>query len=145
MSASPSAEQTSPLLLLPLLSRFLTADPAAQPHLTKTQVLVLTILSAYESIHMSQLASILSCSKEQTTRACAPLVEAGLVMRFAQPENRTKVFLRLTPEGHALSQMLRAQFSARLRACAQSALNDEEFTQLQESAETLLRLLSKLL
>ena len=144
MSFSPPESTQSPLLLLPLLSRFLTVDPAAQPHLTKTQLLILAALCYRGSLNMSQLAAYLSCSKEQATRAVAPLAEAGLLERFMQPENRTKVFLRLTDTGKAFACSMRAHFSEQLQARAEGVLSEAELQQLQASAETLLRLLSKL-
>lgn len=136
----------SPLfLLLPLISRLFTQDAhRPQPHLTKAQTLILLALASRGSLHMSQIASFLGSSKEQATRAVAPLADAGLVERFAQPENRTKVFLRLTPDGMQQVEGLHAQFSAQLRARAQDALNEQELQQLRASAETLIRLLSKL-
>ena len=135
----------SPLfLLLPLLSRFLTPPAHLSAKLTKTQLLIVTALSYHESFHMSQLASYLSFSKEQATRAAAPLVEVGLVERFAQPENRTKVFLRLTESGRALAGELRAQFSAQLHARVSASLSASEQLELRAAAESLVRLLSKL-
>ena len=145
MSASTSGEQPSPLLLLlPLLTRFLSAPAHISARLTRTQLLILTALSYRESLHMSQLASYLSFSKEQATRAAAPLVEAGLVERFEQPENRTRVFLRLTAEGKALADELRAQFSEQLKARVSASLSEPEQAELRAAAETLVRLLSKI-
>ncbi|MFQ8765307.1 MAG: hypothetical protein ACLR8U_01340 [Oscillospiraceae bacterium] len=57
------------MLLLPLLSRFLTPPAHLSARLTKTQLLIVTALSYHESFHMSQLAAYLSFSKEQATRA----------------------------------------------------------------------------
>ena len=117
MPVPVSDDTPSPLLLLlPLLSRFLTPPAHLSARLTKTQLLIVTALSYHESFHMSQLAAYLSFSKEQATRAAAPLVEAGLVERFAQLENRTRVFLRLTADGKNLADELRAQFSSQLKA-----------------------------
>ena len=93
---------------------------------------------------MSQLAAYLSFSKEQATRAAAPLVEAGLVERFAQLENRTRVFLRLTADGKNLADELRAQFSSQLKARVSASLSEPEQLELREAAETLVRLLSKI-
>lgn len=116
MPVPVSDDTPSPLLLLlPLLSRFLTPPAHLSARLTKTQLLIVTALSYHESFHMSQLAAYLSFSKEQATRAAAPLVEAGLVERFAQLENRTRVFLRLTADGKNLADELRAQFSSQLK------------------------------
>ena len=145
MSASTSGEQSSPLLLLlPLLTRFLSAPAHMSARLTRTQLLILTALSYRESLHMSQLASYLSFSKEQATRAVAPLAELGLLERFEQPENRTKVYLRLTPEGASLAAELRAQFSSQLRARTEQSLTPSEQKELCQAASTLVRLLSRL-
>ena len=143
MPQDTSAEESA-LLLLPLLSRFLAPEYARQLHLTKTQLLIVTALSYRGSLNMSQIASYLAFSKEQATRAVAPLAEAGLVERFEQPENRTKVFLRLTPEGASLAAELREQFSEQLRARTEQSLTAHEQQELCQAASTLVRLLSKL-
>ena len=123
MPVSVSDDTPSPLLLLlPLLSRFLTPPAHLSARLTKTQLLIVTALSYHESFHMSQLAAYLSFSKEQATRAAAPLVEAGLVERFAQSENRTRVFLRLTADG-------------KLRPCLFSDVEYDLRTALREGTE----------
>lgn len=144
MTNPVSEAKSSALLLLPLLSRFLAPPAHMTARLTKTQLLIVTLLSSRESLHMSQLAAYLSSSKEQATRAAAPLVEAGVLERFEQPENRTKVFLRLTPEGKQLAEELVAHFSAQLRARAAQSLTEPEQQELCEAAATLVRLLSKL-
>lgn len=145
MPVPVSDDTPSPLLLLlPLLSRFLTPPAHLSARLTKTQLLIVTALSYHESFHMSQLAAYLSFSKEQATRAAAPLVEAGLVERFAQSENRTRVFLRLMADGKNLADDLRAQFSSQLKACVSASLSEPEQLELREAAETLVRLLSKM-
>lgn len=145
----PPVHDTDPdaplFLLLPLISRLFAPDPARpQPHLTKAQILILLALASRGSLHMSQIASFLGSSKEQATRAVAPLADARLVERFAQPENRTKVFLRLTPDGMQQVENLHAQFSSQLRARARDALSEQDLQQLRASAETLIQLLSKL-
>lgn len=145
MSASTSGEQPSPLLLLlPLLSRFLSPPAHLSARLTKTQLLILTALSHHGSLNMSQIASYLSFSKEQATRAVAPLAEAGLLERFEQPENRTKVYLRLTPDGALLAKELREQFSEQLHARTGQVLTAAEQRELRQAVGTLIRLLSKL-
>ena len=145
MPVSVSDGAPSPLLLLlPLLSRFLTPPAHLSAKLTKTQLLIVTALSYHESFHMSQLASYLSFSKEQATRAAAPLVEAGLVERFEQPENRTRVFLRLSADGRALADELLAQFSEQLKSKVSASLSEPEQAELRAAAETLVRLLSKI-
>lgn len=123
---------------------FLRPPAHLSARLTKTQLLIVTALSYHESFHMSQLAAYLSFSKEQATRAAAPLVEAGLIERFAQSENRTRVFLRLTAEGKTLADELRAQFSSQLKARVSASLSEPEQLELREAAETLVRLLSKI-
>ena len=58
MPVSVSDDTPSPLLLLlPLLSRFLTPPAHLSARLTKTQLLIVTALSYHESFHMSQLAA----------------------------------------------------------------------------------------
>ena len=138
------ASEASALLLLPLLSRFLAPECARRLHLTKTQLLIVLALAYHGTLNMSQLAAYLCFSKEQATRAVAPLAQAGLLERFEQPENRTKVFLRLTPQGQALERELRQAFSSQLHQRAGQMLTEPEQQELREAAAVLVRLLSKL-
>ena len=110
---------------------------------TRTQMLILFSLSSRDRLNMSQLSAYIASSKEQATRAVAPLVKHGLVERFRSEENRKKVYVQLTPKGQELIQKEQMLVKQRLSAQFQSlSLNDQEI--FQESVENILRLLKKL-
>lgn len=110
---------------------------------TRTQMLILFSLSSRDRLNMSQLSAYIASSKEQATRAVAPLVKHGFVERFRSEENRKKVYVQLTPKGEELIQKEQMLVKQRLSAQFQSlSLNDQEI--FQESVENILRLLKKL-
>ncbi len=110
---------------------------------TRTQMLILFSLSSRDRLNMSQLSAYIASSKEQATRAVAPLVKHGFVERFRSDENRKKVYVQLTPKGQELIQKEQMLVKQRLSAQFQSlSLNDQDI--FQESVENILRLLKKL-
>lgn len=110
---------------------------------TRTQMLILFSLSSRDRLNMSQLSAYIASSKEQATRAVAPLVKHGFVERFRSDENRKKVYVQLTPKGQELIQKEQVLVKQRLSAQFQSlSLNDQ--TIFQESVENILHLLKKL-
>lgn len=110
---------------------------------TRTQMLILFSLSSRDRLNMSQLSAYIASSKEQATRAVAPLVKHGFVERFRSDENRKKVYVQLTPKGQELIQKEQMLVKQRLSAQFQSlSLNDQKM--FQESVENILRLLKKL-
>lgn len=110
---------------------------------TRTQMLILFSLSSRDRLNMSQLSAYIASSKEQATRAVAPLVKHGFVERFRSDENRKKVYVQLTPKGQELIQKEQVLVKQRLSAQFQSlSLNDQKI--FQESVENILRLLKKL-
>lgn len=110
---------------------------------TGTQRLVLMVSAALGRLTMTHLAESIACSKEQATRAVAPLVEAGYLQRIYDPSNRTRVLIELTDQGRDLlhrkytasSQALKRQFSA---------LAPEDQAQLKSTLQVLARLLARL-
>ena len=110
---------------------------------TRTQMLILFSLSSRDRLNMSQLSAYIASSKEQATRAVAPLVKHGFVERFRSDENRKKVYVQLTPKGQELIQKEQMLVKQRLSTQFQSlSLNDQDI--FQESVENILRLLKKL-
>ena len=110
---------------------------------TKTQLMILAALYGRESLNMSQVAGYVSSSNEQTTRAVAPLVDAGYVERFIVPENRTKVHVRLTQEGVALVEKARANVYAELEKRLDSNVGTDEKTQLGQALGTAVQIMEK--
>lgn len=68
-------------------------------NLTKTQIEVLLTLRPAGQVSMTRLSELLGVSKEQTSRATAPLVDAGLVEKKRNALSHRMVEIRLTDEG----------------------------------------------
>lgn len=135
------------LALLPLTHKLVMSALAEsrfrESGFTKTQLLIFSALSLRESLTMSQIASFISSSKEQATRAVAPLADAGYVERFTLPENRTKIHVRLTAAGKEFLQDCQAQFRKNLRLRLDETLTEEEAASLQTSIRTAICILEK--
>ena len=112
--------------------------------LTKTQADIMVGLTIYGTMNMTQLSEHAAVSKEQATRAVAPLVERGLVRRERNPHSRRTVDITLTPEGErylAESQnALIESIKSRL-----SALPEDDREKLIEASHTVAHILGKLL
>ncbi len=133
------------LLTLPLVSKTIlsTSGLVSLGH-TKSQLLIFSALYLEGNLTMSQTADFLSSSKEQATRAVAPLVEEGLVERYVDPENRTRVRIRLTEQGRAFVRQHYRHCSQRLETVLNERISPEEKQELFRAAETLIRILDKL-
>ena len=142
MEAKETESQLSMLRSLPLMHRLLRLIfTGEREHFTKTQFYILITLFIRPSLPMTQICEHIGASKEQATRAVAPLADEGLVQREVSPQNRTKVYVSLTPEGRALvqelimrcSEKLEERMDERLTAAEQKALR----MHLAESAALL--------
>lgn len=133
------------LTVLPLLYRqVMTSVKGGQPGLTKTQIIILSSLAYYGTMHMSQAARYISSSKEQATRTVAALVEAGLVERTQDMANRTRIYIRLTAEGWAFFDRCRGEIRKKLRADLEGTISPEELEELFAAARTMVRILGKI-
>ena len=110
---------------------------------TGTQRLVLLTSAVQGRLTMTHLAETIACSKEQATRAVAPLVESGYLQRIYDPENRTRVLIEITDQGRKL---LRDQHAASSQFLQQqcSVLTQEEQDQLRSALGTVYRLLGRI-
>lgn len=112
-------------------------------HITKSQFHILLALMADDSLTMTQLSACIASSKEQTTRAVAPLVTAGLAERIHDETNRKLVRIRLTANGrlflHHTKEHLQHSLEQKFRSLSQT---DQE--ELVQSLYTLLRILKKM-
>ena len=143
MDAMESEEpRLSMLRALPLMHRLLRLIFVGErERFTKTQFYILITLYHQSPLTMTQIGEHIGASKEQATRAVAPLADEGLVQREVSPQNRTRVFVSLTPEGRALvqelimrcSEKLEERMDERLTAAEQKALR----MHLAESAALL--------
>lgn len=111
--------------------------------LTKTQLFILFALSGRQSLNMSQIATYIASSKEQATRAVAPLVTEGYVSRYHNEENRKRVFIRLTKKGESLIQTEKELVKLRLEDQF-NQLSSEDRLAFQKSLSETLSILKKL-
>lgn len=112
-------------------------------HFTKTQIYILLTLSAKKNLNMSEVAAYIASSKEQATRAVAPLVKQGYVERYHNESNRKKVFIRLTKQGNDFVQKEKIRVKSHL-ASQFNALSLEDREIFRQSIENTLRVLRKL-
>ena len=112
--------------------------------LTKTQFLILAALYRSVSLNMTEISEFISSSKEQATRAVAPLADRGLIRRVEHSDNRKHVYVELTEAGKELITQLRGEMRRRFMERVDSTLSEQEKAELSSSAETLAAILSKL-
>ena len=112
---------------LPLMHRLLRLIfTGERERFTKTQFYILITLFVRPSLSMTQICEHIGASKEQATRAVAPLADDGLVQREVSPQNRTKVYVSLTPEGRALVQELITRCGDKLNERMDERLTPDE-------------------
>lgn len=124
-----------------LVRRFVIEERATY---TKTQAMALTTIAFGGPLTMGKLAEWLAVSKEQATRAVAPLVRDGLVARSGDESNRRLVLVSVTEQGE---ECLKRMFEERDAVISQSlaALDDDEVRELVAASRTAARLLAKAL
>ena len=145
MQRDSSGDNTQLLALLPLISKtVISASSLRESGYTKSQFLIISALSLNDNLTMGQVAGYISSSKEQATRAVAPLVEHGLVERFVDPENRTHIHIRLTAKGNEFMEACRARFKKNLHAQLDDTVTPDEKAELFSAIDSLLRILGKL-
>lgn len=66
------------------------------------QFTLLGFLSINEFLNMGKLAALMGHTTPATTGLIDRLAQAGLVERFATPDDRRQVLVRITPQGIAL-------------------------------------------
>ena len=128
--------------IYPFCKRLLLHSQWLGGDLTGTQRLALLSSLVLGKMTMTQLAEAIVCSKEQATRAVAPLVEQGLLMRSFDPHNRTRVYIQLTEAGEARMHRQLERCGASLEARF-SALSDSERQALTTAFSTIDRFLSR--
>ncbi len=111
--------------------------------ITKTQLRILIILSTTQSLSMSQLAEKLCISREQATRAVAPLARRQLIFRNTHDTNRRQLDVSLSNSGiqllSELKQAYHKQFTTSL-----SCLSEEEKQTFIDSLHNIIRLMQKM-
>ena len=145
MVAHGHGNEEIPLLAaLPLMQKLILSSFNRETFsFTKTQVTIFAVLCSKGSLTMKEVAAYIASSKEQATRAVAPLVDAGYVERYTDPENRTRIHIRLTSAGEAFMEERRAEFRANIARRLDAYITQEERQRLSDSLETVIAILSK--
>lgn len=137
-------DSTQLLMLLPLINKtIVSAIDIKELRYTKTQLYICLALARYENLTMSQVAKSISSSKEQATRAVAPLVDDGLIERYTDPENRTRIHVQLTQKGKDFMEHCKIRFRNILQSHMEQNITAEDREELSNAIETLIRILSK--
>lgn len=110
---------------------------------TKTQLSILFALTVETPLTMSKLANYIVSSKEQATRAVAPLVRQGYLERIRDESNRKLVLVRLTSDGAEIMKSKQQELSA-VMAEKISQLSKEDQKEFFQAIDTTLRILKKL-
>ena len=138
-------DEESPLLtILPLIQRlvFSSIDRKEFPY-SKSQMTIFTVLSIRKELTMKEVAGYLSSSREQATRAIAPLVDAGLIDRFTDPANRVHVYVRLTEAGQNYLTHLRDLVHQAVGARLEESVTPEESQELSSMLIRSIEILKK--
>ena len=111
--------------------------------ITKTQLRILLILSATSSLSMSQLADKLCISREQATRAVAPLAKRQLIFRNTHDTNRRQLDVSLSNSGIQLLTELKQEYRKRFTASLATLSEDEKQTFI-DSLHNIIDLMQKM-
>lgn len=145
MEEETAFDHTLLLQLQPLLAKVVISNYGLKEFgYTKSQFQIFSALLLRGDLTMGQAAGFIGSSKEQATRAVAPLVEDGLVERYIDPKNRTRIHIRLTDHGKSFVARCRSRFDDNLDVALDKALSQDEKGELFQSVRTVIRLLSKL-
>lgn len=145
MESETITEERSPAFsLLPLLYRLVLTPQARKTYgYTKMQLIILNALASRGVLNMTQIADFIGASKEQATRAVAPMADAGLIERSVPENNRTHVDIRLTDAGRSFMRGYFQNAEDRIRERVSASLTPEERRTLRESLSTAAKLLMK--
>ena len=111
--------------------------------ITKTQLRILLILSAVPSLSMSQLADKLCISREQATRAVAPLAERQLIFRNTHDTNRRQLDVSLSNSGIRLLTELKQEYRQRF-TISLASLSEAERQTFIDSLHNIIDLMKKM-
>ena len=110
--------------------------------LTRTQQIILLVLSVRDNLSMSQLASKICTSNEQATRAVTQLVDKGLVNRAQNKTNRRVVNITLTQKAKDhIEAAKKAALSEGQKT--QKNITDEEIQIVNSAILTILEIIRK--
>jgi len=130
--------------LIPVFHRLIDFSMIKKKHgLTKSQLIFMSALQEFGSLNMSEIAELISSSKEQSTRTVAALVDRGLIKRFVLDENRKLVHIVLTDNGLSFMEEIRREMCDLLQKEVSESLSENEKQRLRESAAEVVAILSK--
>lgn len=146
MRISEDERDFSLLRLMPMLQKVVLScwDRETYPY-TKSQLTIFMALLRKDSLTMKEAASYISSSKEQATRAVAPLVDSGLLERYTDPANRNYVHIRLTETGRILVLEMLGSLYDNINKLLDRAISSEDKLALRDSLTESIRILDKVL
>lgn len=144
MRISDEERDFSLLRLMPMIQKIILScwDRERYPY-TRSQLVLIMALLQKESLTMKEAASYISSSKEQATRAVAPLVDKGLMERYTDPVNRNYVHIRLTETGLTLVHEMLGVLYDNINKLLDGAIGNEEKLALRDSLDESIRILDK--
>lgn len=146
MTKQEKLQKTSELFYstIPLVKKIFMGNPPQ--NLDEIQpFLYSTVLCVYFNGRnkMSRISEITGMSKPLITQQVERLVEAGLLERFYDANDRRIVGVDITEKGRAFAKKLTTLYAQ--RGCEiLSSLSEEDFTAFTESYQTIKRILQKL-
>ena len=99
--------------------------------ITVPQYTALTVLEQHDDMSAAQLARHTFVTAQAIEGVVRALQNAGLIVRHRDPENRRRLVISLTGEGHALLEDCRADID-RIEAAVFAALTTHERGQLSD-------------
>ena len=146
MRISEGDRDFSLLRLMPMIQKVILScwDREKYPY-TKSQLILIIALLHKDSLTMKEAASYISSSKEQATRAVAPLVDKGLMERYTDPANRSYVHIQLTDTGRTLVLEMLDSLYDNINKLLDQAISNEEKLALRDSLTESIRILNKVL
>lgn len=144
MRISDEERDCSLFRLMPMIQKltFSCWDKEKYPY-TRSQLTLIMALLQKDSMTMKEAASYISSSKEQATRAVAPLVENGLLERYTDPVNRNYVHIRLTESGLLLVREMLTDFYNSVSSLLNHSLTPDEQEKLHNSLTESILILQK--
>jgi len=144
MRISEEERDFSLFRLMPMIQKLTFAcwDKEKYPY-TRSQLTLIMALLQKDSMTMKEAASYISSSKEQATRAVAPLVESGLLERYTDDTNRSYVHIRLTESGLLLVRKMLSDFYDSINTLLDQSISPEEKQMLCHFLTESIRILQK--
>ena len=108
----------------------------AEPGITQSQLSALATIERHGRMTIGELSGVEQVQPPTMTKIVAALVDAGLVARETDPDDRRMSWLRATPEGVKLLQRSRKRKEAFL-AKRMRSLEPRQLAVLEEATEIL--------